>query len=128
FQLREPAAHVVDRGEVDGRILADRGMRAAAGLDPGNALDRQCAGPGQELRILAGIDIVGDDRDLVAIGEAAAQALQQGGLAGADRAADTDANGKAHDLNNLVSWVSCFMLHQSTVSDAAPRVSNDVAL
>src|SRR4030095_4628222 len=76
---------------------------------------------------LAGIDVVGDDGDLVGIGEAAAEALKQGGLAGADRAADADANGKAHDLNNLVSWVSCFMLHQSTIRDAAPRVSNGAA-
>jgi hypothetical protein len=34
-------AHVGDRGEVHRGVLADRGMRAAAGLDAGDTIGRQ---------------------------------------------------------------------------------------
>jgi hypothetical protein len=35
---RETRAQLGDRGEVDRGVLADRGVRAAAGLDAGDAL------------------------------------------------------------------------------------------
>ena len=56
----------VDGVEVDRRVLADRGVRAAAGLDADDALLGQRAAAHQELRVLLGVDVVGDDGDLVA--------------------------------------------------------------
>ena len=66
-------------------------MRAAAGLDPDDALRRQRLGARQELRVLLGVDVVGDDGDLVAVAHMLAQAVDERGLARADRAADADA-------------------------------------
>ncbi len=63
-ELREQPVHLGDRGEVDRGVLADRGMRAAAGLDAADALGRQGAAPGQEFGVLAGVDVVGDRGDL----------------------------------------------------------------
>ena len=37
-EAREAPAHLVDRREVDRGVLADRGVRAAAGLDADDAL------------------------------------------------------------------------------------------
>ena len=55
---------VVDRVEVDRGVLADGGVRAAAGLDAHDALGRERAASHQELRVLLGVDVVGDDGDL----------------------------------------------------------------
>ena len=84
---------VVDRGEVHRGVLADRGVRAAAGLDADDALGRQRLGADQELGVLAGVDVVGDHGELIALAQRLAQGVEQGGLAGADRAADADAQG-----------------------------------
>ena len=62
----EAARQVGDAGEVDRGVLADRGVRAAAGLDAQDALGRQGAGAGEELRVLLGVDVVGDGGDVVA--------------------------------------------------------------
>ena len=43
-------SHVGDRGEIDRGVLADRGVRAAAGLDAGDALGRERAGAHQDIR------------------------------------------------------------------------------
>ena len=86
-------------------------MRAAAGLDADDALRRQRAGAGQELGILLGVDVVGDDGDVVAVAHVLAEAIDQRRLAGADRPADADAKrsvgGGVHERNSLVYWVSC---------------------
>ena len=66
-------------------------MRATAGLDAHDALFRQGAGHGEQARILLGVDVVGDGAEVVAIAHALAEHLHQRGLAGADRAADADA-------------------------------------
>ena len=60
-------AHVVDRREVDRGVLADRGVRTAAGLDAHDALGRQRAGLDQNARVLLGVDVVGDRRDVVGV-------------------------------------------------------------
>ena len=52
---------------------------------------RQRAGAGQELGVLAGVDVVGDGGDVVAVAQALAERVHQRRLAGADRAADADA-------------------------------------
>ena len=80
----------VDRFLVDGRVFADGGVRAAAGLHAANALARQRAGSHQELGVLVGVDVVGDDRDAVAVAQPLAQAVEQRRLARPDRAADPD--------------------------------------
>ena len=90
FERREARHHVLHGGEVDGGVLADGGVRAAAGLDAGDALRRQRAGAGQEFRVLARVDVVGDDGDVVRAAEAPAQPLGQRRLAGAYGPADAD--------------------------------------
>ena len=55
-----------------------------------------------------------------------AQRIHQRGLAGADRAADADAQGTvcgfAHERNSLVYWVSCNMLARSARKRGAADV------
>ena len=64
--MREMRPHVGDRREVDRGVLADRGVRAAAGLDAGDALGRERAGAHQIFGVPLGVDVVGDGGDLVA--------------------------------------------------------------
>jgi hypothetical protein len=68
-------------------------VRAAAGLDAGNAVRRQRARAHQELRIPFGVDVVGDRGDVVALPHRLAEQVHQRGLAGADGTADADAEG-----------------------------------
>src|SRR5688572_28087347 len=67
IELGEAARQAVDRLEVDRRVLADRGVRAAAGLDADDALGRERLVAHQELRVLLGIDVVGHHRDVVLV-------------------------------------------------------------
>ena len=83
--------HGADRGEVDRAILADGGVRAAAGLDAHDALVGERARPHQDLGVLLGVDVVGDRAQIEAVAKRLAQRLHERGLAGADRAADADA-------------------------------------
>src|SRR5437763_450449 len=46
---RESPQQLADGFEVDGRVLADRGVRTAARLDADDALGRERAAPGEEL-------------------------------------------------------------------------------
>ena len=54
---------LLDRLEVGGDVVADRRVRAAAGLDRGDPLGRQHAGGAQELGVLGRVDVVGDDAE-----------------------------------------------------------------
>jgi hypothetical protein len=81
--MRSMAA--IDRG-----VRANRGVRAAAGLDPDDARGRQRAGPGQDLCVLLRIDVVGDRGQLEARAHALAQGFEKCGFARADRPADAD--------------------------------------
>ena len=95
-------SHVGDRGEIDRGILADRGVRTAAGLDAGDALGRERAGAHQIFGVPFGVDVVGDGGDLVAVAQVLAQRVHQRGLAGADRTADADAQGTVlEDMRQL---------------------------
>jgi hypothetical protein len=87
------------RLEIDGGVLADRGVRAAAGLDADDALGRERLVPHQELRVLLGVDVVRDRGDVVLVAQGAAQRQHQGRLAGAYGAADAYSQG--HDLKIL---------------------------
>ena len=55
------------RSHVHAGVVANRGVRAAAGFHTDNSISRQHAFPQQEFGILAGVDIVGNhgQRDLV---------------------------------------------------------------
>src|SRR5262249_5670797 len=102
-------------------------MRAAAGLDAEDALGRQRARARKELGILFRIDVVGDDGDVVLVAHMLAQAIDERGLAGADRAADADAKrtmGRFHERKSLVYWVSCRIEHQSSNGAAVPISSS----
>src|SRR5690606_28467152 len=59
-EVGEGAVELVHRRQVHRRILADRGVRAAAGLDPQDAIRRQRPRAGQELGVFARVDVVGD--------------------------------------------------------------------
>ena len=83
----------VDGFEVDRGILANRRVRAAAGFDADDALRRQRRMVHQESGVLGGVDVVGDDGHVDLFAQRLAQGQRQGGLAGTDGAADTDAQG-----------------------------------
>jgi hypothetical protein len=84
--------------------LADRGVRAPPGLDPDDAVGGERVPPDEELGVLAGVDVVGDDGHLDPVAEPEAQGLDQGGLPRADRAADADLQGgRDHDRNRRAS-------------------------
>ncbi len=106
IEIGKARAHVGDGGEIDRGILADRGMRTAAGLDAGDALGRQRAGAHQIFGVPLGVDVVGDRRDLVAVAQLLAQRIHQRGLAGADRAADTDAQGTVGSFCVMIGTAS----------------------
>ena len=53
--------HLVERVEVHRRVLADRRVRAAAGLHADDAVGRQRLAAHEELHVLAREDVVGDD-------------------------------------------------------------------
>ena len=81
---------LLDGLEVGGDVVADRGVRAAAGLHRGDPLDRQHAGGAQELGVLGRVDVVGDDAEAGLGRQRAAERGDQAALAGADGAADAD--------------------------------------
>ena len=66
-------------------------MRTAAGLDADDAFHRQCLHAIEDEFVLLCKDIIGDDADRIAIAHRFAEHFGQRCLAGADRAADTDA-------------------------------------
>ncbi len=108
--------HLADGGEVDRGVLADRRMGAAARLDAHDTLGRQGAGPDQDLLILLGVDVVRHHRHVVALAQPLAERLAERGLAGADRAANSDPQGPMrHERKSLVYCVSWHMEHQSTI-------------
>ena len=75
--MRSSAGEVVhervDGREVHRRIFADRGVRAAAGLDAADALRRQRLAANQEFLVFLGVDVVGDDGDVERVAHALAQ-------------------------------------------------------
>ena len=63
-EIAEARREPVDRFEVDRGVLADRRVRTAAGLDADDAVRRQRLVAHEELRVLLGVDVVGDDGEL----------------------------------------------------------------
>src|SRR5216684_3454773 len=72
---------LLEREEIVADVLADRRMRAAAGFDRADALDWKRLVANQELRILAGEDVVRHHTEGVAVPEGSAQCKQKRGLA-----------------------------------------------
>lgn len=87
----EGCFEVFDGFQVGGDVVADRGVGAGAGFDGGDALGRQDGFAPQVFGVLAGVDVVGDDGDGPAVAQGAAERGDGRGLAGADRAAQADA-------------------------------------
>src|SRR5207302_9744724 len=97
-------------------------MRTAAGLDATDPLGRQSAAPGQELGVLAGIDVVGDRDQLETAAHRFAQPVHQRRLAGADRPADADAQRvSAHERKSREYCVSCAIERRSAAKVAPPK-------
>src|SRR5690606_23764823 len=118
----EPPAEALDGFQVDRGVLADGGVRAAAGFDADDALRRQRLVPHQELRVLLGVDVVGDRRDVVAPAQRAAQRQHQCGLAGADGPAD--AHPERHDRKSLEYWVSWCVDRIASAGAKLPKPSS----
>jgi hypothetical protein len=68
-------AHFSDGGEVHGGVLANCRVRAAAGLDAGDALGWQGAGADQIFGVPARVDVVGDGSDVVVVAQTLAQCI-----------------------------------------------------
>ena len=92
-RLGKLGQHAVDGLQVDRGVLADRRVRAAAGFHADDPLRRQGLVAHQELGVFLGVDVVGHHGEVVALAQGVAQRQGQGGLAGAHRAADADAQG-----------------------------------
>src|SRR5690606_6072848 len=121
--------HPRHRGQIDRGVLADRRMRAAARLHPLDALGRQGPRAGQDELVLLGVDVVRHDDQVVALPHRLAEHLDQGRLAGADGAADADAErAMGHERNSLVYWVSWSIEQRSSIGVAVPRSSGSAAI
>ena len=72
-EIRKFAVELGDRLQIDRGVLADRGVRAAAGLDADDAVLGQRLQPRQHHGVFLGVDVVGDDGD----GEFVAQRLAE---------------------------------------------------
>ena len=75
---------LLEREQVVADVLADRRMRAAAGLDGADVARRQRVVADQELGVLAREDVVRDDAEAVVAPQAPAELEQERGLAAAD--------------------------------------------
>ena len=60
----KPPLEVLDGHQVGGHVVADRRVRARAGLDTDDPLLRQDAGRPEEPGVLVGVDVVGDHGEL----------------------------------------------------------------
>src|SRR6516165_6231868 len=113
IELWKTRAHRRNGGEIDRGILADRGMRTAAGLDAKDALGVKRSGLGQNARIFLGVNVIGDRGYVIEPAKPLAELFHQGRLAGADRAANADTKRAVlthrhpHDRNSREYCVSC---------------------
>jgi hypothetical protein len=78
----------IDGAQIERGILADRGVRAAAGFNAHHPVGGQRLHAHKRLGVLAGVDVIGDDGDGPAIAHGLAELVGQCGLAGADRSAN----------------------------------------
>ena len=71
-EVGETRRQARDCFEVDGCIFADRGVGVAASFNADDAVRRQRVVGDEELGVFFGIDVVGDDGELIASAQAAA--------------------------------------------------------
>ena len=90
-----PRHEISERQQVRADVLADRGVRAAAGFDGSDLRGGKRFVAVEELGILAREDVVGDHAEPERVAQLAAQREHQRGLAAADRTADADGEGAA---------------------------------
>src|SRR5258708_39028585 len=95
-------------------------------LNTHDAVGTERPRPSQEFGVLLGVDVIGNGGNVIALGEQFAQPLGECGFSGADRAADSYAQGSCHDLNNLVYCVSCRKELNSNIGAAVPRSCKSV--
>ena len=86
-----PLLEVLDGVEVGGDVLADGGVRAAAGLDRDDAAGVEDAPALEGVGVLGRVDVVGHHADAQLVRQQRAQRGDERGLAGAHRSADADA-------------------------------------
>src|SRR5262245_51678382 len=110
-----PRRHGVEGLEVHRRVLADRGVRAAAGLDADDAIRRQRLAAHEEFHVLAREDVVGDDTEPVLLAHRLAQRVHERGLARTDRSANADTERLVHDRNNLECRYCCVIAAMSII-------------
>ena len=68
-------------------------MRTAAGFNANHPVGRQRLHADKSFGVFAGVDVIGDDRDRVGVAHRLAELVGQGRLSGANRTANTDAQG-----------------------------------
>ena len=123
-EIGDGAVHLGDRLQVDRGVLADRGVRAAAGLDAHDAVLRQRLQARQHHGVFLGVDVVGDDGDRELVAQRLAELFGQRRLAGADRPADADAKRSvvAISCGELRDAVAAFM--SGTAANTGFRASS----
>src|SRR5262249_27117408 len=138
-EIGKTFAHVSHGREIGRRILADRGVWTAAGLDTGNTLRREGPGADQIFGIPLCVDVVGNRGDVVALAHALAQRVHERGLARSHGTSDADPERTVRafhrgDLllvtqlrNNRVYCVSCRMAAISARNTALPASSSVAA-
>jgi hypothetical protein len=87
----EVGLEVLDGQEVRRDVVADRGVRAGAGLDAADPFRCKHSRAAEHPRVLVGVDVVGDNREREVRSELAAEQGDQRRLAGPDRTADAEA-------------------------------------
>src|SRR6185503_14091696 len=88
-----PRGDLLERVEVHRRVLADGGVRAAAGLHADDAVGGQRLAADEKLHVLAREDVVGEDPEAIAVAHRLAQGIDERRLAGSNRPADPDSEG-----------------------------------
>src|SRR5262249_20337590 len=94
IRLRICLQHSIDSLQVNRSILADCGMRAAPGLNAKNALFWKGSGNDEQALIFLGINVVSNHNDVVTAAHRLTKHLYQRGLPGANRSADSYAQGR----------------------------------
>ena len=86
-----PFQHPIDGFQIDRRVLANGRVWAPSGFNSENPFGRKGAGDNQKPLILLGVDVVGDNNDVVPVSHQFTEHLDQSCFAGSDGAADADA-------------------------------------
>ena len=114
-----------DGFEVYGSVFANGAVWTAAGFNADDAFDVQGTAAAQKFGIFPGVDVVRHHRQAVTVAESLAEAVDEGGLAGADGSADADRQGLGRSAGPVkqcgvvVGRLSVHVVHP----DSLPQVS-----